>query len=362
MSENLQEFEQGRDAFWNAAQEMTAEQGDLATGKTGVEASQGYVEMQSAIPVPKEPQGLDITDDREGFLRNAADELNKGRDQQQIEREGRAVDTVRQYTEADTGKPKPENETLSIEQASWDLTGVREREKAAADQTDQAEIARLIDELRNGTPEQLQTQPQVIEPASTIQEQPQAPVDDNWQEMLRDPRVLKAGPIEPFKFNAAQKKLHLLLEEQKAKTGRVRAIILKARQLGISSYTAARFYHRTIHSPGLRTIILGHERRASSNLFQIVKRFHDLAPDEIWPSVGTSNAEELIFDRIGNGRGHRPIGNSSIAARIRGRFLGRSANPDGGANADSAGSARHRDNSRNYGKRLQRSAQLVAQG
>jgi len=77
----------------------------------------------------------------------------------------------------------------------------------------------------------------------------------------------KAGPIEPFKFNAAQKKLHALLEEQKAKTGRVRAVILKARQLGISSYTAARFYHRTIHSPGLWTIILGHERRASSNLY-----------------------------------------------------------------------------------------------
>ena len=85
----------------------------------------------------------------------------------------------------------------------------------------------------------------------------------------------KVGPLEPFKFNAAQKKLHALLEDQKAKTGKVRAVILKARQLGISSYTAARFYHRTIHSPGLRTIILGHERRASSNLFQIVKRFHD---------------------------------------------------------------------------------------
>ena len=111
----------------------------------------------------------------------------------------------------------------------------------------------------------------------------------------------KSGPLEPFKFNVAQKKLHALLDEQKAKTGRVRAVILKARQLGISTYTAARFYHRTIHSPGLRTIILGHERRASSNLFQIVKRFHDNLSDELRPSVGTSNAEELIFDRIDSG-------------------------------------------------------------
>ena len=32
----------------------------------------------------------------------------------------------------------------------------------------------------------------------------------------------KAGPIESSKFNAAQKKLHKLLEEQKTKTGRAR--------------------------------------------------------------------------------------------------------------------------------------------
>ena len=58
---------------------------------------------------------------------------------------------------------------------------------------------------------------------------------------------------------------------------------------------------RTIHNPGLRTIILGHEKRASSNLFQIVKRFHDHLPDSIKPSIGVSNAEELIFDRLDSG-------------------------------------------------------------
>ena len=51
----------------------------------------------------------------------------------------------------------------------------------------------------------------------------------------------------------------------------MRAIILKARQLGVSTYIAARFCRATTASPGLKTIIIGHERRASSNLFQIVK-------------------------------------------------------------------------------------------
>ena len=111
----------------------------------------------------------------------------------------------------------------------------------------------------------------------------------------------KSGPLEPFLLNAAQKKLHEVIEAQKAKTGRVRVVVLKARQLGVSTYVAARLYHRTINNPGLRTIIIGHERRASSNMFDIVKRFHDNMPEDLRPSIGVSNREELIFDRIDSG-------------------------------------------------------------
>src|SRR5215831_16849788 len=111
----------------------------------------------------------------------------------------------------------------------------------------------------------------------------------------------KTGSLVPFVFNAAQLELHRRLEEQKAKTGRVRAIVLKARQMGISTYIAARYYKRTVANAGLRTIIIGHEKRASTNLFQLVKRFHEHMPDDIRPSLGTSNAEELVFDRLDSG-------------------------------------------------------------
>ena len=111
----------------------------------------------------------------------------------------------------------------------------------------------------------------------------------------------KSGPLEPFIFNDAQRKLHRLIEEQKAKTGRVRVVVLKARQLGISTYIAGRYFHRTVHQPGLRTFILGHERRASSNLFQVVKRFYDNLDEEARPPISTSNAEELLFSRLDSG-------------------------------------------------------------
>src|SRR4051794_23440108 len=111
----------------------------------------------------------------------------------------------------------------------------------------------------------------------------------------------KAGSLAPFMFNPAQRELHRIIEQQKAKTGRVRVIVLKARQLGISTYIAARFYKETTSNPGLRTIIIGHEKPASKNLFQLVKRFHEHMPDDMRPSVGASNAEELIFDNIDSG-------------------------------------------------------------
>lgn len=111
----------------------------------------------------------------------------------------------------------------------------------------------------------------------------------------------KAGSLAPFIFNPAQRELHRILEEQKAKMGRVRVIVLKARQMGISTYVAARYYKGTTSNPGLRTAIIGHEKPASKNLFQLVKRFHEHMPEDLRPSTGTSNAEELIFDSIDSG-------------------------------------------------------------
>src|SRR5262245_6929801 len=114
-------------------------------------------------------------------------------------------------------------------------------------------------------------------------------------------RTKKIGTPEPLVLNQAQLRLHSMLEEQRAKTGRVRALILKGRQMGVSTYVAARFYHRTINSPGIRTFIVAHSDDGSRNLYQIVRRFQDSMPEELKPSVGVSNATELIFDRIDSG-------------------------------------------------------------
>ncbi len=109
----------------------------------------------------------------------------------------------------------------------------------------------------------------------------------------------KAGAKIPFLWNDAQRHVHAQLERQKAGTGKVRAMILKGRQQGISTYVAARFYHRTTTQFGQRAFIVGHEQKSTDSLFSMVKRYHENNPLPV--STGNTNAKELIFDRLEGG-------------------------------------------------------------
>lgn len=111
----------------------------------------------------------------------------------------------------------------------------------------------------------------------------------------------KAAKIEPLALNAAQQFVHDRLEAQKQSTGRVRALILKARQQGFSTYIGARFYHRVTHSEGVQCFILTHEQPATDNLFGMVDRYHKHNHSLVKPSTGAANAKELYFDLLDSG-------------------------------------------------------------
>lgn len=133
----------------------------------------------------------------------------------------------------------------------------------------------------------------------------------------------KSGAIEPFTLNQAQLYLHGRLEAQKEQTGKVRALVLKGRQQGISTYIGGRFYHRTTHNRGLRCFILTHEQEATNNLFGMVERYHDHCPKLVKPSTGASNAKELYFDRLESGyavgtAGSKAVGRSQTVQLFHG--------------------------------------------
>ena len=105
----------------------------------------------------------------------------------------------------------------------------------------------------------------------------------------------------PLIFNRAQQYIDEKLDAQKAATGKVRALILKGRQQGCSTYVAGRFYHQTTHEHGTKAFILTHEDPATQNLFNIVKRYHDNCPEVFRPSTGAANSKELVFDKLDSG-------------------------------------------------------------
>lgn len=133
----------------------------------------------------------------------------------------------------------------------------------------------------------------------------------------------KSGEIVPLELNQAQLYLHGRLEAQREKIGKVRALVLKGRQQGISTYIGGRYYWRSSHSKGVRVFILTHEQDATNNLFGMVERYHTHCPDLVKPATGAANAKELSFERLESGyavgtAGAKAVGRSQTVQLFHG--------------------------------------------
>jgi hypothetical protein len=120
----------------------------------------------------------------------------------------------------------------------------------------------------------------------------------------------RPGPLIPLSLNRIQRHIHARLERQIERRGYVRAIVLKGRQTGVSTYVAARFYHRTSLREGLNTFILSHRQDSSDALFDMVHRFWEHCP--LRPHTDTSNAKELIFDRLASSYAIGTAGSTAV--------------------------------------------------
>ena len=109
----------------------------------------------------------------------------------------------------------------------------------------------------------------------------------------------KAGGDRLLRFNEVQRVLDVELDNMHNEVGWVRGLVLKARQVGISTYCAARLYHRVTRRPGTRAKMMAHRDDATSNLFGMVRRFADNDPHV--PKVTRSNKDELVFGEIDSG-------------------------------------------------------------
>lgn len=120
----------------------------------------------------------------------------------------------------------------------------------------------------------------------------------------------KAGATIPLVLNKAQRFVHEKLEEQRRLTGKIRALVLKARQQGFSTYIGGRYYHRASLNHGVSVYILTHEQGATDNLFNMVDRYHNNTP--LKPSTSAANAKELVFNLLDGGYAVGTAGSKAV--------------------------------------------------
>lgn len=111
-------------------------------------------------------------------------------------------------------------------------------------------------------------------------------------------RTLESGKLVPFVWNEEQRFVHERLEKQLAETGKIRALILKPRQRGISTYIQTRFYHKTTWITGQNTFILTHKDDATKTLLGIVQRIHENMPTEFAVHASRDAVDALAFKSI----------------------------------------------------------------
>ncbi len=80
-----------------------------------------------------------------------------------------------------------------------------------------------------------------------------------------------------------------------------RNIVLKARQMGLTTWIAARFFLKTITQPGTMTLEVAHTQEAAEEIFRIVHRFVDWLPDPLRKGplkTARSNVRQIVFPEI----------------------------------------------------------------
>jgi hypothetical protein len=119
----------------------------------------------------------------------------------------------------------------------------------------------------------------------------------------------KSGQVKPFALNRAQEYTHNKLESQLKETGKVRALILKGRQQGMSTLIQGRYFYKVITVRGTKAYILTHEAEATKNLFEMTQRFYDKLPTGLCTTADKASSKELFFRKYDSGYAVGTAGN-----------------------------------------------------
>jgi len=103
------------------------------------------------------------------------------------------------------------------------------------------------------------------------------------------------GRMQPLTANAAQ----IAFEKRRGRQN----IVLKARQMGMTTWIAGRFFLRTITKPGTMSLLVAHSRAAAEAMFCTVERMLQCLPDDLCEGPllrSRANAGQMVFPLLGS--------------------------------------------------------------
>jgi hypothetical protein len=106
----------------------------------------------------------------------------------------------------------------------------------------------------------------------------------------------KSGSVSPLELNPAQRILHEAVSKQLQTEKKIRVVILKARQQGLSTYTGGYLYFAVSQRPAQKAMVITHHADSTRALFDMTKRFHDHCPEILRPHTKYSSRREISFD------------------------------------------------------------------
>ena len=124
----------------------------------------------------------------------------------------------------------------------------------------------------------------------------------------------KDGDIQSLNLKPAQKLLQDAVDKQLESEGKVRIIILKARQQGLSTYCGGYLYHNVSQRKACKALVITHHSDSTRALFDMTKRYHENCPELLKPHTKYSSRRELTFDVLDS---------SYVVATAGGESIGR---------------------------------------
>jgi hypothetical protein len=103
----------------------------------------------------------------------------------------------------------------------------------------------------------------------------------------------RSGSTEALRANVVQRAFELGRGEKN--------IVLKARQMGLTTWAAARFFLRTITRPGTLTLQVAHTQESAEEIFRIVHRFAEWLPGHLqrgFLKISRANARQIVFPQV----------------------------------------------------------------